>query len=84
MFEDPLRQGILCETAMLLDQVLLPQARLRQAGVVQPLDVIQAQALRFQALLVCSTSSVNAANWQIQLFLSQRVRAMRKSCHQHW
>ena len=42
---------------MLPDQVLLPQTRLRQAGVIQPLDVIQAQPLCFRTLLVCSMSS---------------------------
>ena len=40
---------------MLPDQVLLANARMRCAGLIQPLDVVQAQPLRFRTLLICIT-----------------------------
>ena len=51
---DPAAEGGFGEARVLLDQLLLPDARLRQAGLVQPLHIVQAQPLRVQALLICS------------------------------
>ena len=51
---DPAAKGGLGEAWVLLDQLLLPNARLRQARLVQPLHIVQAQPLRLQALLICS------------------------------
>ena len=42
---------------MLPDQVLLADARLRYAGLVQPLDIVQAQALCVWTLLICSVAA---------------------------
>ena len=53
---NPAAKGILGEVTMLPDQVLLTNARLCYTGLVQPLDVVQAQPFCVWTLLICSTT----------------------------
>ncbi len=48
---------------MLPDEVLLANARLRYAGLVQPLDVIQAQPLCFRTLLICAITQISGSHY---------------------
>lgn len=59
---------------MLLEQRLLPDARLRQAGLVQPLHIVQAQPLRLQALLICRRFGLMA------LMTSQTLTVLKVWC----
>lgn len=55
VFGNPAAQGVCCEATVLPDEVVLPDAGLHQAELIQPLHVVQAQALRLQPLLICSS-----------------------------
>ena len=74
MLGDPAAEGVLSQVSMAPDQVLLTNARLRYAGLVQPLDVIQAQPLCFRAFLICSMAHPSQAHAALQIPLVSQVR----------
>ena len=75
---DPAAEGGLREAWVLLEQRLLPDARLRQAGLVQPLHIVQAQPLRLQALLICSRCALRAP--PVPVVLKVSCRRSRYAC----